>query len=264
MRILSGSTFFVSVTLLSCMVPTAQAAITTIDFENVPNEFNTRAALPVGYGDLAWAGSAQAQTYGFYNGTYTNTLSVGSAVVNAQHLVNLAQGGTVGGSLSFSSDIPFFLRSLTLTAFLSGNQVRNFTAGAVKVEGTLAGDGGALQAAEVIAFTADLVQDPDMDGIWTALPLSVFDPVTADRDDDWLQPLTQVTLSPLQLGTARGTWFLADNINIELVPAPGAGFLLAGALSAMFTARRQRQPIRQAQPGGRAGGECSTGPEGVA
>ena len=216
------------------VIQPALASVLTIGFEDIPNEFSKRTEVPAGYAGLTWDANWQTETYGFYNGAFSNDLSVGPQVVNLQHAINLAPNTTVGGAASFASSTPFYLKGLTLTAFLTGNSIRPSTAGAVKVEGVRF----TSQVQELVSFTAALVEEQN--GTWVARPLTSFDPATSDTDaDDWTLPISRLTLTPLELGDATGTLFLADNVQVQFIPLPAAGPLLAGALAALGVLRRR-------------------------
>jgi len=238
---------FAAVAGLMLSVALAQTAsgspVRVLGFDDIPNELNTRTPLPTEYAGLAFSGSWQVETYGYYNGSRGNNLSVGKGIVNPQHLINLAPGAVTGGTAVFSSAVPFYLRGLTLTAFLTGDRIQTAsTVGQVRVDALLAppvGAGGGLPS--TISFTAELVRQGG--SVWIPLPLTRFDPLA--YGDIWGSALTQVSLTPQPLGTARGTLFVMDDLQVQAVPLPPSAVLLLPSLVALGLARRQtrRSPV---------------------
>jgi len=215
----------------------AAASVVTLGFDDIPNEFNTRAPIASGYAGFSWNVAWTAETYGYYNAVFTNTLSVGAGTANFQHVINLKAGATLGEATSFSSVTPFYLKGLTLTGFLSENAFKSFSARSVVVKGYSLNASG--QLVEAAAMTVNLANPAN----GAPLPLTAFNPLSFSPD--WASPVVEVRLTPSN-GTNSSALFLLDNLQVQLVPLPASGLLLSGALASFALARRRTSSKRSA------------------
>jgi hypothetical protein len=229
----------VAVLLSFCAAP-ASAAVTTLGFDDIDNPLSKRVSLEgvngaYGgvYGGLVWEGASpgslgwQVQDYGFYNGAFTNALTVAPPVVRPQHVVNVGPGSDRGQQVSVRSDVPFFLQEIYLAPFgRLGKPAIAETATEVLIRGLDA------SGAEVHRQGVTLL-DPGADPFATLKAVAL----------NWTSPVLMVEFVPTTLNAAGSPVvgsgiFLADSLSVRLVPLPAGLVLLGSALGVLGFLRR--------------------------
>lgn len=205
------------------------AAITTLDFENVPGaNAENRASMPASHGGLLWDGWS-IEPFVFFAGFGNDEFDPGED--NLFYLVNVASGTSTSPEVSIGADASFFLHSVDLSGFLVDNQPfqssQLTTAPEVRVDGFLDG---------VLVETATI---PLIDAASSAHPLHL---VTADLLGlGWRSALDELVFSvPGELQSPR---FLMDNLVLSdtaVIPLPATLPLLAIALVIPMALGRRR------------------------
>lgn len=235
--------------------PVAAASTVTLGFDDVANPKNTSVPVSGAYLGFTLSGDKdpQAETYGYYNGAFTNTLTALSSPcppcgVAPQHLNNLR------GQITVESAVPFQLVDFYLASFRINNMAGTGSGSThVRVQGFQAGNATAVATFHAPLDIAGTVH-PDMQR---------FDPAgdaTGVNGDSgsWDLFLVKLVFSPVTRTDIAGfgpvysvatTSFLLDNLQVRPVPLPAGAFLLASAIGVLGVSRRRRVADRPAASG---------------